>query len=61
MGADFKEQHERYLAQKREDEMQKRQFRHNWKVMFVSALLGAFLSRPIWGLLDQLILLCTSG
>lgn len=59
MGADFKEQHEMYLAQKREDEMQKRQFRHNWKVMFVSSLLGALLSRPVWGLLDRVISLCT--
>lgn len=61
MGVDFKEQHERYLAQKREEEMQNRQFRHNWRVSITTALLGAFLSRPFWALLDWLIALCKPG
>lgn len=54
-----RDQKRRQEQHKHDIELQNRLFRHNWKVMFVSAFLGAFLSKPLWTAIEWIILLIT--
>lgn len=42
-------------AADKEDENLRKQFKHDWKIAVFSACAGAFLSKPLWYGLDQII------
>lgn len=56
------ERKERELQEeRRQNERMRKQFRHDWKIAFFSAIAGAFLSRPIWSGIEFAISLFTNA
>lgn len=51
----FEREEERISKEKREEELQKKTFRHDWRLEIFSVFAGALLSRPLWAGIDWLI------